>query len=740
MLSSAVAALLIAAAPAFAQERQDDAEIPMAERIVVTGEIIYRNRTEDTAPVLEYGQDYFQPFEPLSVGDALKRVPGVAFTSDVLEYDAVQLRGLTAGYTQILINGEKVPGQGTDRGFFVDRIPAELIEGIEIIRSPSADVPSEGIGGTLNILLKDDVSLQGGFARVSGLWYENDGKATGSAAAAWAGDIGGSRLWVAGNVQGRRNPKTKVTDFYDGSFVYDNETEFQDDVRDGIDYSANAEWTLPINEDADFTLKGFYVRTNRDEDETSILAEFTGGGFDPLELETQAERIEQDNYGGEAELEWRGARGVFEAEIGYAAFIDDITETTTSNDFGDPLEPDEKELTDTTDREISNTFSYEFEATELTQIKVGVDLLDKDRDASLRTFEWDDGTLTFEEETPDGNIYVIEETRFDPFVKTEIEMTDHITLELGVRYELTWSDIESTNVNDPTDPADDVTTSLDNEYDFLNPSAHLKIDLTEVDRVRASVARTVRRPDFDQIGPATIEEEPTDEDDTVGNPELVPETAWGFDVGYERRLGALGIFGVNAFYRDIQNFIELSSTGLPASGGGLVYTYENVSDATAWGLEFDLSTPLEFMGLPDTGFFANYAFLDSRIVDPILLIERRIRDQPDYVYNVGFIHNLRDWAAAFGVTYQERGDSTQYSLGEIRTISYDGDLELFLEKRFGDDIVFRLTAGNLLDAEKREEIISYETRADMIANNVDGVEYEREESGPVVQLVARKAF
>lgn len=97
MLSSAVSALLFAAAPAFAQESQDDAEIPLAERIVVTGEIIYRNRTEDTAPVLQYGQDYFQPFEPLSVGDALKRVPGVAFTSDVLEYDAVQLRGLTAG-------------------------------------------------------------------------------------------------------------------------------------------------------------------------------------------------------------------------------------------------------------------------------------------------------------------------------------------------------------------------------------------------------------------------------------------------------------------------------------------------------------------------------------------------------------------------------------------------------------------------------------------------------------------
>ena len=36
------------------------------------------------------------------------------------------------------------------------------------------------------------------------------------------------------------------------------------------------------------------------------------------------------------------------------------------------------------------------------------------------------------------------------------------------------------------------------------------------------------------------EEEPTDDDDLQGNPALDNETAWGLDVGYERRLGARG--------------------------------------------------------------------------------------------------------------------------------------------------------------------------------------------------------
>ncbi|MFN9716571.1 MAG: TonB-dependent receptor plug domain-containing protein, partial [Sphingomonadales bacterium] len=74
----------------------------------------------------------------MTAGDALKRVPGVTFLSDVIESDGARLRGLDPGYTQILINGERVPGGQADRSFFLDRIPAELIEQVEIVRSSSA--------------------------------------------------------------------------------------------------------------------------------------------------------------------------------------------------------------------------------------------------------------------------------------------------------------------------------------------------------------------------------------------------------------------------------------------------------------------------------------------------------------------------------------------------------------------------------------------------------------------------
>src|SRR3546814_18823665 len=78
----------------------------------------------------------------------LKRVPGATFTSDVLEYDGVQMRGLPSGFTQVLINGRRAPGGEADGAFFVDRLPAELVERIEIVRAPRADQPSEGVAGT----------------------------------------------------------------------------------------------------------------------------------------------------------------------------------------------------------------------------------------------------------------------------------------------------------------------------------------------------------------------------------------------------------------------------------------------------------------------------------------------------------------------------------------------------------------------------------------------------------------
>src|SRR5690606_32203482 len=174
------------------------------------GQPIFRNRTEDVVPTLSYDLQYFQRFEPLTVGVALKRVPSVTLLSDVIESDDACLRGLDPGYTQILINGDRVTGAGVDRSFFVDRIPAELIERVEVVRSSSANRSGDATAGAINIVLRDAWTLDGGYLRVGALRFD-DGEFRGTYGGVFGGAFGPGRILLGANIQDRYNPKRKFS-------------------------------------------------------------------------------------------------------------------------------------------------------------------------------------------------------------------------------------------------------------------------------------------------------------------------------------------------------------------------------------------------------------------------------------------------------------------------------------------------------------------------------------------------
>src|SRR3546814_9808177 len=93
---------------------------------------VFKRKTAYELRISDWSSDVCSSDLPNTVGDMVKRLPGAAFVgSDIMEYDGVQLRGLGGGYTQVLINGKKVPGAGDDRSFWVDRIPAEMVRSEE---------------------------------------------------------------------------------------------------------------------------------------------------------------------------------------------------------------------------------------------------------------------------------------------------------------------------------------------------------------------------------------------------------------------------------------------------------------------------------------------------------------------------------------------------------------------------------------------------------------------------------
>ncbi|WP_352260025.1 TonB-dependent receptor, partial [Psychrobacter sp. TB55-MNA-CIBAN-0194] len=91
-------------------------------------------------------------------------------------------------------------------------------------------------------------------------------------------------------------------------------------------------------------------------------------------------------------------------------------------------------------------------------------------------------------------------------------------------------------------------------------------------------------PDFDYMTPALLEKELAD-NDFLGNPSLKPESSWGIDLGYEYRLGKSGVVGVNVFYRDVSDLIEIASTGVEGSEGEgtFVLQPQNTGDGTVQG-------------------------------------------------------------------------------------------------------------------------------------------------------------
>jgi outer membrane receptor for ferrienterochelin and colicins len=780
----------LASSFAFAQANApaDDEEAVELERMVVSGEIQYRDRTESTAPELVYDQEFFAKFEPVSVGDQLRRVPGVAFTSDIGESDAPQLRGLGQGFTQVLVNGRPIPGAGNDRTVFVDRIPAEIIDRIEIIRSPSADVDSQGVGGTINIILKDGETLPPGVIARIGVTHDvESGINRGNGSVSWSGRNAAESAFYSLTVdaQERFNQKYVTEEVFEEDSIgfaeevssrgdgrslarFDDPGESsaverveEDDTRDTRDLSLNGDATFNLTSESTLRFDAFYLSTDREEHQDTQIFEGDGsvGGLDldDPELEFQDADFRQKS-GGIAGVfnRYLGDAGELQAELAWSTFQDDGVEDTFEETTDGLVNREDSEADDTEwtgGISIKRQMQSWSDAMGLESVEAKFGLSGKMKDRDYRLTISDD--LDDDEFTVNDGQFTYEERRLDAYAVFKWQLRDDLTLETGLRAESTKTEQSYTSdFYEATSLEETVSGDAESDEFMLNPSAHLQWALTDDDQIRVSVAKTVRRPSIDQLVPAFSLEAPGDEDVTIGNPDLSMETAIGFDLGYERKLGRQGIFGVNLFTRRISDLIGLVNTGEDVEGIGLdpedfpggLYTYRNIGDADVRGIEFDLSTPLDFAGMPETGVFANYTKLHSDRDDPATGDEIFIDYQPTYVYNVGVTQNIPSWAASAGLSYQKQGESRFVTFGEIESQLYDGNLELFLEKRIGENVVVRLTGNNLLDARSLQAEAGFDgdSGEEILENqagfDVDAFEVERERSSPRWTLTIRVVF
>lgn len=86
-----------------------------------------------------------------SAAEVVKRIPGVSVLND--RY--IIVRGLSGRYNNVWINNSAVPSTDADtRSFSFDLLPSSQLESIMIVKSPSAEIPSDFSGGFVKILTK----------------------------------------------------------------------------------------------------------------------------------------------------------------------------------------------------------------------------------------------------------------------------------------------------------------------------------------------------------------------------------------------------------------------------------------------------------------------------------------------------------------------------------------------------------------------------------------------------------
>lgn len=103
-------------------------------------------KVEDSISAKDLGS-----FPSENIAEAIQRIPGVQISNVNGRGSTISVRGLGPQYANTTLNGQAFNGADFTSGFRFDIIQTELASGIQVIKSPSADMDAGGLSGTINI-------------------------------------------------------------------------------------------------------------------------------------------------------------------------------------------------------------------------------------------------------------------------------------------------------------------------------------------------------------------------------------------------------------------------------------------------------------------------------------------------------------------------------------------------------------------------------------------------------------
>ncbi|MYM87900.1 TonB-dependent receptor [Rugamonas sp. FT82W] len=536
------------------------------QRVEISGSATQALRRNDTAAKIVVGRADIEQYGDTTLSALLKRQPGISVAGG-----EVRMRGLGAGYTQLLINGEPAP-----QGMSIDTISPELIERIEILRTASAEYSAQAMAGSINVILRKGSRAQ----RDLKLAAENLQGVTGPSATMQVADRAGALSYgLAGTLSdtGFRSPST-TTERLEGPAALRTFTDLNTSHQAKLNLAPRLNWTLANGDTLAWQNLLDLYRTNGhgDSRETSIYGASTAYPVNDWRALSHTVFLRSG-------VTWThavGADSKLSVKLGY-----DYNHRNTDYAFhgasanGTPLFT--RAVTSNADDDsITTSGKFLTRLREAHSLAIGWDGADTRRSEMRRQDDSSASGIALGQLLQE---YEARVRRIALFAQDEWDVTPRLQAYLGLRWE---------GLDTRTDGA--MLAAVRNRSSVFSPVAQMmwKLPNQERDQVRLALARTYKAPPTRDLLPrryTTNNDNGPTNPDVQGNPDLRPELAWGLDAAYESYFGKEGSMSISAYARRIR---DVTVQRLFEQNGSWVTTPFNGGKAKVAGIEFDAKFPL----------------------------------------------------------------------------------------------------------------------------------------------------
>ena len=506
-----------------------------------------------------------------NAGDVLDNIPSVSVDLE----GNILLRGNDAA--RILINGKPSSLVGIDSKF-LQQLPSDAIEKVEVITSPSARYEAQGSGGIINIILRKTKKLGLNGSLSSNIGYP---KSTGISSNLNYRN-GKINFFNSSGFSDRVSPGTgyNYSEYYNGDqpstfFEENRETE-----RDRNSFFTNngIEWYLDDKTSIVGTF--FYNQAKSDDLAINNLDEIDENG-NILNQTVRDENEKDIDSNREYNLNFERKFN----DSGHKLIID--LQYDNSKEWEDALISENNILNEVIASDASSESylikgDYVNPIGENKQFEAGFRISQDDNITDYRVFDNENNVLT--EDLNQSNLFQYKEQINALYTQYGVKVEDKYSFLIGLRLENTVKDINQLTIQD---------FSNKNETGLF-PTFNFGLEISENETLTFGYNRRIRRPWSRSINPFPTKISPINI--YRGNPDLNPTYSNNIDFGYLKKYKSSFTINTSAYYQKATNTFNyiVEETGETAEINGvdvpITERYPiNLSTNTRVGFELNLS-------------------------------------------------------------------------------------------------------------------------------------------------------